>query len=103
MGAIAERNGGVNGFYGVWDVRVTKKFNFANRHRIEISGDIFNLANLFNKNWGASKNLGKQNIYSLGGFDKASSTYLYNVAVNSGVVTPGGNPWQIQLGLRYEF
>ncbi|MBV8251954.1 MAG: TonB-dependent receptor [Chitinophaga sp.] len=103
MGTIAERNGGVNGFYGFWDVRITKKFNFTPKQRLEISCDLFNVANLFKKDWGTSKNLGKQNIYSLGGFDKANTSYLYNVNVNSGIVTPGGNPWQIQLGARYEF
>ncbi|WP_185937436.1 hypothetical protein [Chitinophaga polysaccharea] len=58
---------------------------------------------MFNKEWATSKLPGKQNIYSLGGFDRATSTYRYNVNVNSGVVVPGGNPWQIQLGLRYGF
>ncbi len=103
MGTVAERNGGVNGFYGFWDVRLTKKINFTQKQRLELSCDLFNVANLFKKDWGTSKNLGKQNIYSLGGFDKATTSYLYNVNVNSGIVTPGGNPWQIQLGARYEF
>ncbi len=104
-GKIAERNGGINGFYGVWDLRIATRIRFGSSKKqyLEPSCDIFNLANVFNKEWGTSKLLGKQNIYSLGGFDPASSTYLYNVNVNSGVVVPGGNPWQIQLGLRYGF
>lgn len=104
-GKIAERNGGINRFYGVWDVRVAKKFNFSktHTHNIEVSCDIFNLGNLLNRNWGLSKTLGKQNIYSLGGFDPEAVAYKYNVNVNSGVITPGGNPWQIQLGVRYGF
>ncbi|WP_073086836.1 TonB-dependent receptor [Chitinophaga jiangningensis] len=103
MGRVAERNGGVNPFYGVWDVRISKKFNFTKKQRMELSCDIFNLANIFNKSWGTSKNLGKQNIYSLGGFDYANLAYKYNVNTNSGTVSPGGNPWQIQVGARYEF
>lgn len=103
MGTIAERNGGINGFYGVWDLRIGKKFNVYKNHNIEISGDLFNVANLLKKDWGTNKSLGKQNIYSLGGFDAASSTYNYNVGANTGVVTPSGNPWQIQFGIRYGF
>lgn len=102
-GKVAERNGGINSFYGVWDVRIAKKFNFGKSQFVELSGDFFNVANMFNKAWGASKVLGKQNLYSLGGFDPASSTYKYDVNVNSGVVVPSGNPWQIQLGIRYGF
>ncbi|WP_207512558.1 TonB-dependent receptor [Longitalea luteola] len=106
MGGIAERNGGINRFNGVWDVRVAKKFNVWKKQYIELSGDIFNLENLLNKSWGASKNLGKQNIYSLdpaSGFDVATQNYNYRVNANSGVITPGGNPWQIQVGIRYGF
>lgn len=102
-GKIAERNGGVNGFYGTWDLRIGKKIKTYKSQYIELSGDFFNVANMLNKEWGAVKTLGKQNIYSLGGFDNVASTYKYNVAVNSGVITPSGNPWQIQIGIRYGF
>jgi hypothetical protein len=102
-GKVAERNGGINRFNGVWDVRVSKKFIFYKKQYIELSGDIFNVENLINKSWGATKNLGKQNIYSLGGFDQNIPAYKYNVAANTGVINPSGNPWQIQLGIRYGF
>ncbi|MCF6406379.1 carboxypeptidase regulatory-like domain-containing protein [Chitinophaga filiformis] len=102
-GKIAERNGGVNGFYGIWDLRIGTKIKTYKTQYIELSGDFFNVANMLNKEWGAIKTLGKQNIYSLGGFDRATSTYKYNVNVNTGVVVPSGNPWQIQIGIRYGF
>lgn len=104
-GQIAERNGGINRFNGVWDVRVAKKFNVWKKQYIELSGDVFNVENLINKTWGATKNLGKQNIYSLNanGFDQTTRNYNYNVNANTGLITPGGNPWQIQLGIRYGF
>lgn len=102
-GKVADRNGGINGFYGVWDVRIAKKFNFGKSQFVEVSGDFFNVANMFNKEWGANKVLGKQNLYSLGGFDPATSTYKYDVNANTGVIVPSGNPWQIQLGIRYGF
>jgi len=103
-GKIAERNAGVNGFYGVWDVRAAKKVFFAKKKQyIEISGDIFNVANLLNKTWGATKTLGKQNIYNLKDFNDVTNSYIYTVNGNTGVITPSGNPWQLQIGIRYGF
>ena len=57
-GKIAERNGGINDFYGLFDLRIAKKFRLHKTHNIEISGDIFNVANMLNKKWGANKSLG---------------------------------------------
>jgi hypothetical protein len=103
FGKIAERNGGVNGFYGVFDVRVAKKFNLYKTHNLEASIDIFNVANLLSKDWGAGHNLTKQNIYGIKSFDKATNQFVYNMNANTGVSNLNGNPYQIQLGLRYGF
>jgi Carboxypeptidase regulatory-like domain len=103
FGKVAERNGGVNGFSGIWDLRMAKRFKTFGSQNLEVSADIFNLANLLNKEWGTTKNLGKQNIYSLRSFDAASNNFNYDVNPNAGVITPSGNPYQIQLGLRYSF
>ncbi len=112
QGKIAERNGGVNGFYGLIDLRIAKKFNLYKNHALEISGDLFNVANLFKKTWGVNESLGNQNLYALGGkdaageklvpFDVTQQQFNYNVN-NSGIVSPSGNPYQFQLGLRYSF
>jgi len=111
-GKIAERNGGVNGFYGLIDLRIAKKFSLYKNHALEISGDLFNVANLFKKTWGVNESLGNQNLYALGGkdaageklipFDVTKQQFNYNVN-NSGIVSPSGNPYQFQLGLRYSF
>ncbi|WP_316826653.1 TonB-dependent receptor [Pedobacter miscanthi] len=119
-GQIAERNGGINGFYGIVDLRIAKKIKLNKRQSIEVSGDIFNLGNLINKKWGVNETLGNQGLYALNGTAKVAATPTtpeipavpnYNAANksfnyrvnNSGVVTPSGNPWQIQIGLRYGF
>jgi hypothetical protein len=102
-GKIAERNGGVNNFYGVWDVRLTKVFKIHKKHGIEVSVDAFNVANLLNKDWGVGSNLGKQNLYSIKSFDKTKEQFVYNVAKGAGVSNLNGNPYQVQLGLRYAF
>jgi hypothetical protein len=103
MGKIAERNGGINRFYGTWDLRFAKKFIVWKKQYIELSGDIFNVENLLNKTWGSSRNLGKQNIYNISGFDETSQNFNYSVSGNTGAITPGGNPWQIQIGIRCGF
>lgn len=112
-GGMAERNGGVNGFYGTFDLRISKKFRIAKTHAIEISGDLFNVANVFNKKWGVSKALGNQALYAVGipaangnaavpAFDATNKQFNYRVN-NSGVPGPSGDPFQAQIGLRYSF
>ncbi|MBO9565509.1 MAG: TonB-dependent receptor [Niastella sp.] len=103
-GKIAERNGGVNGFYGIIDLRISKKISFSRdkQHGLEISADLFNVANLIDKTAGNFKNLGTQALYASKGFDKANQRFNYGVNT-AGVVTPSGDPYQFQLGFRYSF
>jgi len=113
-GQIAQRNGGINDFFGVVDIRVSKKFRLYKTHTLEVSGDIFNFANLLNKKWGVNESLGTQALYALNGtaatattpavpnYDSATRSFNYRVN-NSGIVTPSGNPYQFQIGLRYGF
>jgi hypothetical protein len=119
-GQIAERNGGVNDFFGIVDIRVSKKFKMYKTHTLEISGDIFNFANLLNKKWGVNESLGSQALYALNGraavaatptspaiplvpnYDATTRSFNYRVN-NAGIVNPSGNPYQFQLGLRYGF
>lgn len=113
QGQIAERNGGVNNFYGTVDLRVAKRFNFGKTHGLELSVDVFNFGNLLSKKWGASSQLGTQALYTLGvpatattaalpAFDRANKQYNYRVNT-AGLANPGGNPYQIQIGARYSF
>ncbi|WP_442591738.1 carboxypeptidase regulatory-like domain-containing protein [Pedobacter sp. AW31-3R] len=112
-GKMAERNGGVNGFYGTVDLRISKKFKIYKTHSIEFSGELFNVANLLNKKWGVNESMGNQSLYSLGtpktdtapaqpGFNTTTNQFVYRVN-NSGIASPSGNPWQGQFGVRYSF
>ncbi|PIF44645.1 carboxypeptidase family protein [Chryseobacterium sp. 52] len=100
--AIAERNGGKNGFYGVWDVRVAKKIKFDKIGAFEISVDIFNLANLLNKEWGVNKSYGNTALYRVTKFNQATKQFEY-VKNTSGLAPLSGNPYQIQIGAKYSF
>lgn len=112
-GRIAERNGGINGFYGIFDIRASKRFRVYRNHGIELSADVFNFANFLNRNWGVNRSLATQALYALGipptanspavaPFDRASQRFVYRVNT-AGVVTPSGDPFQVQLGIRYGF
>lgn len=102
-GQIAERNGGVNGFYGTLDLRLTKKFKVYKKHNLELSVDLFNVANMLNKDWGANHKLGNQKIYTIKSFDQEKKQYMYSVNTNAGVSSLSGTPYQVQIGLRYGF
>ncbi|UOU98451.1 carboxypeptidase-like regulatory domain-containing protein [Chryseobacterium daecheongense] len=99
---IAERNGGKNGFYGVWDVRIAKKIKFEKIGGFELSLDIFNVANLLNKEWGVNKSYGNMSLYRITGFDAATKQLKYSLNT-SGLEPLSGNPYQIQLGAKYTF
>jgi hypothetical protein len=103
LGKVAERNGGENGFYGTWDIRIAKRFKFSNLSGLELSADLFNVANLLNKEWGSSKQLGLQNLQTIRGFNAETQQYTYQINPNTGVAFPGGTPYQFQIGARLFF
>ena len=102
FGKVAERNGGVNGFYGTLDLRLAKKFK-TYKNRIWRCLLIFQCGQYVEQRWGAGHNLGTQKIYSIKGFDKDAKQYTYNVNANTGVSSLNGTPFQVQIGLRYGF
>lgn len=103
-GQIAQRNGGINGFYGVIDLRIIKTFHIYKKQVLELSVDAFNVANIFKKTWGVNESLSTQALYALQNpaFDINTPKFNYNVN-NAGIVNPSGNPYQFQVGLRYGF
>ncbi|HLP36048.1 carboxypeptidase-like regulatory domain-containing protein [Lacibacter sp.] len=103
LGKIADRNGGENPFAGTIDLRLTKDFKITKKQKLTISIDVFNFANLLNKEWGRNFNLGTQNLLFVTGFDQATKQYNYRVNENVGVQQANGTPYQIQIGARYGF
>ncbi|MFY0254575.1 carboxypeptidase regulatory-like domain-containing protein [Chitinophaga sp. 30R24] len=103
LGKIADRNGGVNPFSGTFDVRLQKTFKTFKTQGLTFSVDVFNFANLLNKNWGVNYNLGDQSLLTVSGFDQATKQYIYRVNENVGVTNKNGTPYQVQLGARYSF
>jgi hypothetical protein len=104
MGGFAPRNGGENPFAGTLDMRVIKRFSFTKSNSVELSADLFNVANIFNKEWGRNQNIGRQqNIYQISGFDPDALQYKYRFQSNTAIDPIGGTPWRIQLGVRINF
>ncbi len=104
-GQFAERNAGRNPFQVIYNLRLTYDLKFGKtKNGLELSADLFNVANLLNKEWGRTFNYGRENrIMRATGFNQ--ETQQYNYTVNTGVATEpiNGTPWRLQLGVRYKF
>jgi hypothetical protein len=104
FGTIANRNGGENKeLIGVVDVRLAKIFKTTKTQSLKLSVDVFNFANLLNRNWGGNFNLSNQELLNVRGVDQAGQRYTYGVNGNAGIIQKQGTPYQIQLGARYAF
>jgi hypothetical protein len=104
LGRVAERNGGINPFYGVLDLRLTKAVKLYKTHRLELSADCFNFLNLLDRTKGVSNNHGSNvNLVSIQGFNAQTQNYNYRVESGAGTLPLGGTPWRIQAGARYAF
>lgn len=104
FGKVAERNGGENPFNATVDLRLIKNIKTIKGQSLELSADVFNFANLLDKEWGVDNNLGRsRNLYSIQGFNQSSKTYNYRVESGVGTRPINGTPWRVQLGVRYAF
>lgn len=105
FGRFAERNGGKNPFRATVDLRAAYKLTLPkSKHGLEITADLFNFANLLNKEWGVTNNYSRENrLMGITGFDQDTQSYIYSV--NSGVANEpiNGTPWRLQMGIRYTF
>ncbi|MGQ0648370.1 MAG: hypothetical protein ACT4P7_12450 [Gemmatimonadaceae bacterium] len=114
VGRIASRNG----VFAPWteriDMRLTKRIRTARQQYAELGVDVYNVANLLNRHWGAEYQLpvgiSNQNpvvqrvpLLNVIGFNQATRQYTYTVNENFGVLQKGGNPYQIQVAIRYGF
>jgi hypothetical protein len=113
LGRIADRNGGHAPWVGRMDVRAAYTLPIRGQS-VELTADIFNFGNLLNSDWGgqallpqgisASNPISQQlALLNVVGFDQATQTYSYTVNENVGVLRTRGDPFQIQVGLRYQF
>jgi hypothetical protein len=104
VGRIAERNAIYNPWQQRVDVRVAKTICTLRGQTAELTVDVFNFANLLNKDWGSVQTLGgSQTLLNVTGFNQTTRRYTYTVNQNAGVLRKTGDPYQIQAGLSYKF
>jgi len=114
LGHIAARNGAFAPWVERIDMRFSKTIHTVGGQFADIGLDIFNVANLLNHNWGAEYDLpvgiSNQNpvvqrlpLLNVVGFNQTTKQYVYTVNENFGVLQKAGNPYQIQLAVRYGF
>jgi hypothetical protein len=105
LGRIVSRNGAANPFSGRVDLRLARAFPTVRGQQAELTMDVFNVDNLIKRDWGAQPIVSgaNQTLLSISGFDPVAKRYTYNVNKNFGQAVKQGDPYLIQLGLRYRF
>ncbi len=114
-GGYAEKNGARAPFTGIFDFAVRQDFGLAvgkTVHKLQVSVDIFNFANLLNPSWGVIYSVpGDFNNYFLYQFegyasDGTTPQFTYrdtNVGKDAFDVAGTASRWRMRLGLRYIF
>lgn len=113
LGQVAGRNTVTTPWTNRVDARLARRFTVraAALHSAELLVDVFNLGNLLNTRWGAQYPLpvgiSSQNpvvnrvpLLRVVGFDPATQRYRYTVNESAGVLSKGGDPYQVQVGVR---
>lgn len=105
LGQIASRNGAATPFSGRVDLRLARAIPTVRGQAAELTVDVFNFDNLLRRDWGAQWIVpgANQTLLSIAGFDPATRRYTYNVNRNFGQPVKQGDPYLMQLGLRYRF
>lgn len=112
---IAPRNEIYNPFWHNVDVRVTYKLDNTiirglGKSYMEFIGEIFNFTNLINSEWGGAPTVpgGNQVLLQTLGLDPIATAqgrpqYAYRVNPTFGETVKANAPYQVQLGVRYNF
>ena len=114
-GQYVEKNGSFAPFNHILDLGIRQDFGTdlgGDLHKIQISFDIFNFANLLNKDWGAfystpGNEFNNFTLYQLDGFESDGSTpkftYRLGEATGKDIFAINGTTsrWRMRLGVRY--
>ncbi len=116
LGRVSTRNALRTPFTHRMDARLSRTFRLSSStllRRVVVMLDAFNFGHLLNPSWGGqallATGISSQNpvvnrvpLLRVTGFDPARQRFRYVVNENAGVLTRGGEPWQLQLGVRLE-
>jgi len=115
-GQYAEKNGSWLPYTAQFDISIRHDFGVdvaGKQHKLQVSADIFNVANLINSSWGtfysAIGNFNYYNLYQFEGFEADGTTPRYTFRNGDDTGNDRfdieGTPsrWRMQFGLRYIF
>ncbi|MEX2570000.1 MAG: carboxypeptidase regulatory-like domain-containing protein [Gemmatimonadota bacterium] len=104
LGRIADRASCRAPWSSRIDVRIARTLPSWRGQRAELVIDVFNFAHLLSSEWGGRYAFGnRQQLLRVDGFDPLTERFQYSVNENVGVTRRSGDPYQIQLGVRYSF
>ncbi len=102
-GKFAERNGSIAPWYCQLDLHLAEGLHVGKDHRFEVTCDILNLMNIFNKNWGVIKTASNSSLITA----VSSNTFTVNPTnLANKEYTPyidSSSAWSMQIGFRYIF
>ena len=90
------------------NARVSRPFALGHGQSLELIADVFNLLNLFDRDWGVQRTVasfqGDAEVLLLVGYDQANQRGIYQFfQPDLRVRDDGATRWRMQLGARYSF
>ncbi|MFI5311024.1 MAG: carboxypeptidase regulatory-like domain-containing protein [Gemmatimonadales bacterium] len=112
LGQVSGRNAIYTPFTHRVDLRLSRAFAAVASTRAELTLDVYNVGNLINSSWGADYmfplGISSQNpfvnrlpLLRVVGFDPVAKRYKYTVNESAGALPKGGDPYQVQMGMRF--
>jgi hypothetical protein len=108
-GHLLERNSCRDTWVHETTARLAKRFRLAGRRTLDVTGDLFNLLNFMNGDWGLVRQTagGLGNavpLMNLVGYDTVNGRGVYElVPVHRGEIDVEGSRWRFQLGATLSF
>jgi Carboxypeptidase regulatory-like domain/TonB dependent receptor len=106
-GRILQRNSCRNPWFGTLSARVTKVFPTFSKHSFELTADLYNVLNMFDRDWGQARVTTSDPgtpLLLLVGYDAAAGRGVYRLQ------SPGfrqvqdlASRWQLELSAKYVF
>ena len=110
-GKLLERNACRNPWSNLFNTRLATSVPLMGGQSIQLSWDIFNVLNMFDRDWGAFKQVSAfeegPSFLKAVGYDVVNNRPVYNFAppttIERTVLGPNSSRWRMQFGAKYAF
>ncbi len=110
-GRLLERNACRNPWSNLFNTRLATSVPLMGGQSIQLSWDIFNVLNMFDKEWGAFKQVSAfeegPSFLRATGYDAANNRPIYSFAppatIERTILGPNSSRWRMQFGAKYSF